>query len=291
MKILVLGATGMLGNIVFRMLQKDERYEAWGTLRNKSGLHYFPVQTHANLIHDIDVLDDGRLLEVFERVQPNIVINCIGLIKQLASANDPLAVLPINAMLPHHLARIGREFGSRLIHISTDCVFSGEKGGYDESDESDAKDLYGKSKYIGELTQGTQVVTLRTSIIGHELTSNYALIDWFLSQKDPVKGYVKAIYTGLPTIELSRVILDYVIPRPDLCGLYHVASKPINKHDLLQLVADIYGKKISIIPDDAVSIDRSLNAAQFTKATSYVAPDWPQLVEKMHRSKNLVGVN
>lgn len=291
MKILVLGATGMLGSMMMRLFQKDARYEAWGTMRDISGLKYFPVETHSRLIHTVDVLDENRLRSVFDSVQPDVVINCVGLIKQLANADDPLIVLPVNAMLPHRLARLCGEFGARLIHISTDCVFAGDKGFYDESSESDAKDLYGKSKYIGEVTQLPHVITLRTSIIGHELNSCYALIDWFLSQKNSVNGYVNAIYSGLPTVELIRVIMDYVLPRSELNGLYQVASNPINKYDLLMLVSEVYGKKITIIPDETFSIDRSLNGARFATATNYIVPEWPQLVEMMFRSQNLAGVN
>lgn len=291
MRVLVIGATGMLGNTMVSALYNDSRYEAWGTLRDISGLKHFPNVIHPNLIAGVDVLDEEKLRNVFVTIQPDVVINCVGLIKQLAIANDPLVVLPINAMLPHRLARLCGDFNSRLIHISTDCVFAGDKGFYDESSESDAKDLYGKSKYIGEVTELPHAITLRTSIIGHELTTNYALIDWFLSQKDTVKGYVNAIYTGLPTIELANVIMNYVIPRADLSGLYQVASKPVNKYDLLQLVSEIYGKKITIIPDESFYMDRSLNGARFVKATNYIVPDWPELVEKMHRSQSLAGVN
>ena len=291
MRVLVIGATGMLGNMMVSALYNDARYEAWGTLRDIRGLKHFPSAIHPNLIPGIDVLDDNKLQRVFETVQPDVVINCVGLIKQLAIANDPLVVLPINAMLPHRLARLCGDFNSRLIHISTDCVFAGDKGFYDESSESDAKDLYGKSKYIGEVTDLPHAITLRTSIIGHELTTNYALIDWFLSQKDTVKGYVNAIYTGLPTIELANVIMDYVIPGTDLSGLYQVASKPVNKYDLLKLVSEVYGKKNTIIPDESFYMDRSLNGARFVKATNYIVPDWLELVEKMHRSQSVAGVN
>ncbi|KTD24338.1 dTDP-4-dehydrorhamnose reductase [Legionella lansingensis] len=289
MKILVLGATGMLGSAIFRTLQNSEHFDVYGTLRDIEALRYFPVQMHAKLISNIDVLDEDKLISVFERVRPNLVINCVGLIKQLACANDPLIVLPINAMFPHRLAKVCAQFETRMIHISTDCVFSGRKGAYVESDRSDAEDLYGKSKFIGEIPELSHVLTLRTSIIGHELNSHYALIDWFLSQKEQVKGYVNAIFSGLPTVELTRVMRDFVIPRFDLSGLYHVAAKPINKYDLLNLVAEIYGKKIIIIPDEQVVIDRSLNAQRFREATGYVAPEWPQLIEMMHKSHNFSG--
>lgn len=285
MKVLVLGVTGMLGNAVFRVFAADAACQTWGTLRNASALHHFPQDSHAYLLCGVDVLDQDALIAVMSRVKPDVVINCVGLIKQLADARDPLTALPINAMLPHRLARLCELVGARLIHISTDCIFSGRKGLYLESDLSDAEDLYGKSKYIGELHDLPHAITLRTSIIGHELGSNYALVDWFLSQEGGVKGFTKAIFSGLPTVELARVIKDFVVPHPQLNGLYHVAAKPIDKFRLLSLVAAQYGKVIDIRPDDALVIDRSLDGSRFREATGYVAPEWPELIRRMYEQR------
>lgn len=282
MKILVLGATGMLGSAVFMTLQNNEQFDVWGTVRNNNLNHFYDSE---KLIRNVDVLDYDSLISVFEKVKPDLVINCIGLIKQLATAKDPLSVLPINSLLPHRLAKLCTLNNSRLILISTDCVFSGKEGNYIESDISDAEDLYGKSKFIGEVTDLDNVLTLRTSIIGHEIQTKNALIDWFLSQDNLVKGYVNAIYSGFPTFELANVIQNFVIPNPQLSGLYHVATDPINKHDLLGLVAEIYKKQITIIADEKVRIDRSLNADRFKNATGYIAPDWPKLIEIMHQSQ------
>ncbi len=281
-KILVLGVTGMLGNAVFRVFAGDPNHQVWGSLRSEAGKRYFPASSQESLLAGVDVLDQDALVAVLAKVQPDVVINCVGLIKQLADAKDPLNALPINAMLPHRLARLCALGGARLIHVSTDCVFSGRKGGYLESDQSDAEDLYGKSKYIGELHDLPNAITLRTSIIGHELGSNYALVDWFLAQQGSVKGFSKAIFSGLPTVELARVMKDYVLPHPELNGLYHVASAPIAKLELLQLVATQYGKQIEIKPDTSLEIDRSLDAGRFFLATDYAAPAWPELVRRMH---------
>ncbi|MEN8638950.1 dTDP-4-dehydrorhamnose reductase family protein [Pseudomonas sichuanensis] len=282
MKILVLGVTGMLGNAVFRVFSADPAHETWGTLRGQAGLRYFAPSSHERLVCGLDVLDQDALVAVFAKVRPDVVINCVGLIKQLADAKDPLTALPINAMLPHRLARLCAVAGARLIHVSTDCVFSGGKGHYLESDLSDAEDLYGKSKYIGELHDLPHAITLRTSIIGHELGSNHALVEWFLSQEGPVRGFGKAIFSGLPTVELAHVMKDYVISRPELSGLYHVAAAPIAKLELLQLVAARYGKQVEIRPDDALVIDRSLDGSRFREATGYQAPEWPELIRRMH---------
>lgn len=272
----------MLGSVVFSQLSGDKRYQVWGTLRNASGLRYFLAEKHSHLLSNVDVLDQDALVSALERVRPDVVINCVGLIKQLADGKNPLLALPVNAMLPHRLAKLCALAGARLIHVSTDCVFSGRKGFYAEDDLSDAEDLYGKSKFMGELHDVPHAITLRTSIIGHELDSNYALIDWFLSQGGPVKGYAKAVFSGLPTVELARVMRDYVMPAPELHGLYHVAVEPIDKLSLLRLVAKVYGKKIEIIPDEQVCIDRSLNSSRFRQETGYVPPSWPELIEKMH---------
>lgn len=284
-QILVLGVTGMLGNAVFRVLSADSEHETWGTLRSGAALRHFPAESRARLLAGVDALDQDALVTAVARVRPDVVINCVGLIKHLSDANDPLSALPINAMLPHRLERLCALGGARLIHVSTDCVFSGRKGLYLEGDLSDSEDLYGKSKYIGELHDRPNAITLRTSIIGHELGSRYALVDWFLSQQGSVKGFTKAVFSGLPTVELARVMKDLVIPRPQLNGLYHVAAQPIAKLDLLQLIAAEYGKQIDIRPDDALVIDRSLDGSRFRDATGYVAPAWPELIRKMHASR------
>ncbi|MGE8399122.1 MAG: dTDP-4-dehydrorhamnose reductase family protein, partial [Burkholderiales bacterium] len=240
---------------------------------------------HARVLSGVDVLDQDALTAAMVQVHPDVVINCVGLIKQLADAKDPLTALPINAMLPHRLAQLCALSGARLIHVSTDCVFSGTKGGYLETDTSDAEDLYGKSKYIGELHDEPHAITLRTSIIGHELNSDHSLVDWFLKQQGSVRGFTRAIFSGLPTVELARVMKDFVLPHPQLNGLYHVAAEPIAKSDLLALIARQYEKTIDIHPDAKLVIDRSLNSDRFTHATGYKAPSWPQLIELMHANR------
>lgn len=282
MRVLVLGATGMLGHAVFRVFSADAGHDTWGTLRSAAGLRHFPSAAHARLLSGVDVLDQDALLAVMARVKPEVVINCVGLIKQLADAGDPLTALPINAMLPHRLARLCALAGARLIHVSTDCVFSGRKGMYVESEVSDAEDLYGKSKYIGEVHDAAHAITLRTSIIGHELDSSHALVDWFLSQQGQVRGFTRAVFSGLPTVELARVMKDHVLPRPALHGLYHVAAEPIDKFSLLSEVARQYGKQIDICPDAALVVDRSLDGSRFKQASGYVAPAWPELIRRMH---------
>jgi len=284
MKVLVLGVSGMLGNAMFRKLSEGAEVEVFGTARSASVRRFFAPEFAGRIITGVDVENQDSLARVFAEVKPQTVVNCIGLIKQLSDANDPLQALPINAMLPHRLARLCELGGGRLVHISTDCVFAGTKGNYRESDSADATDLYGRSKHLGEVTY-PHTITLRTSIIGHELSSGHGLLGWFLAQEGQVKGYTKAVFSGLPTVELARVVREVVLPRPELSGLFHVASAPIAKYDLLKLIADVYGKRIEIIPDDALVIDRSLNAERFRDATGYVAPPWPELVKQMFEFK------
>lgn len=281
-KVLILGATGMLGNAVLRFFAAQGRYAVMGSARSAGGLRLLPASLRDQLIAGVDVENPDSLTGLFARVQPDVVINCVGLVKQLAAANDPLVALPINALLPHRLAHLCTVARARLLHVSTDCVFSGRKGGYREEDVSDAEDLYGRSKYLGEVAY-PHTVTLRTSIIGHELGSAHGLIGWFLAQQSGVRGYRKAIFSGLPTVELARVMHDFVIPATDLHGLYHVAAQPIDKYTLLGHVAREYGKGIEITPDDQLRIDRSLDAARFAAATGYTPPAWPELIARMRQ--------
>lgn len=287
MKVLVLGASGMLGNAMCRILSEAPTLRVTGTVRSASIISAFPRGLAASLLSGIDVENQDQLARVFAEMRPDVVVNCVGVVKQLAEANDPLHVLPINAMLPHRLARLCELTGARLVHVSTDCVFSGSKGGYLETDRADATDLYGMSKYIGEVAY-PHTITLRTSIIGHELVGNHGLIGWFLAQEGRVKGYTKAIFSGLPTVELARLVRDLILPRPALSGVYHVAAAPIAKYDLLREVAMAYGKTIDIEPDDKVKIDRSLNAERLRQATGYVAPSWTELIARM-RDYHLKG--
>jgi dTDP-4-dehydrorhamnose reductase len=280
MRILVLGASGMLGNAVFRLFAESDDFDVMGTVRSERSRELFPKSLQTVLITGVDIENFDNLMCVFGDTRPDVVINCIGLVKQLAEADDPLVAIPINSLLPHRLARLCAVAGARFIHMSTDCVFSGSKGMYTEADPSDAKDLYGRSKFLGEVDY-PNAITLRTSIIGHELEGARSLVGWFLSQSGPVKGFRKAIFSGLPTVEIARLIRDYVLPNPHLHGLYHVSADPISKYDLLKLVADAYGKTIDIEPDENFMIDRSLDSLLFRSITGFQPKPWDELVKSM----------
>jgi dTDP-4-dehydrorhamnose reductase len=229
----------------------------------------------------VDADNFDTVIRALASIQPDVVINCIGLIKQLPIASDPLSAITVNAQLPHRISLISRAAGARMIHISTDCVFNGMNGNYTEDDLSSAEDLYGQTKYLGEVSY-PHCVTLRTSIIGHELKGRYGLIDWFLGQQGIIRGFTKAIYTGFPTMELARVISDYILPNEELNGVYHVSTDPISKYELLKLVAEKYGKRITIEPYDDFALDRSLDSSRFRSLTGYVTPTWSHLVDAMY---------
>jgi len=285
--VLVLGASGMLGNAVFRLFSQTPDLTVWGSLRDGGALRHFPREAACRLLTGVDVENPDQLARLLATTAPDVIINCIGLVKQLADANDPLAALPINSLLPHRLARLASLTGARLVHVSTDCVFSGKKGAYTEDDAADALDLYGRSKLLGEVDY-PNAITLRTSIIGHELASSNGLVDWFLTQDGKVRGFTKAVFSGLPTVELACVIRDYILPRAELRGLFHVSTAPISKFDLLQLVANEYAKNVKIEPDSRLVIDRSLDSTRFRAVTGYAPPAWPELVQRMHSFRNCV---
>ena len=280
MRILVVGASGMIGSAAIRVLAEKTGWEVFGTVRSESLKHFFLPHISERIVAGIDVNDHDCLIDIMGRIRPDVTVNCVGLTKHKAAGNEPLAAIPLNSLLPHRLASLCAIAGARLIHVSTDCVFSGEKGNYTEIDPPDATDIYAKSKSLGEVLY-PHTITLRTSTIGHELQSAHGLLDWFLSQQQ-CKGFSRAIFSGLPSVVFAQIIRDVVIPRSDLFGLYHVAGRAITKYDLLRLVAEVYGKPIEIVRDDQFIIDRSLNADQFKRATGYVAPDWPELIRIMH---------
>ena len=282
MKVIIFGTSGMIGSTMFKVLREIGDLSVWGTLRSAYDRRFFGQADASRLIDGINATHSDSLVRVFATIRPDVVVNCAGLTKHHPAAEDLLQNLEINALLPHRLARICEVNGARLIHVSTDCVFQGNKGAYVESDVPDAQDCYGKSKSMGELISAPHAITLRTSTIGHELGKRHGLLEWFLSQKGQCKGFSRAIFSGLSTVEFAQVVRDIVLPRPDLYGLYHVSSKAINKLDLLRLIARVYKKKIEVIPDESLVIDRSLDGSGFSKATGYVVRDWEAMINRMH---------
>ena len=280
LRILILGGDGMLGHRLWRHFAS--RHEIRVTLRMGieaySGLGVFDW---GHAFAGIDVRHQDDLLRVFTEFRPEAVINAIGIVKQRDAAKGALPSLELNAVFPHRLSNLCGTAGARLIHMSTDCVFSGDRGGYTEDDPSDARDLYGRTKYLGEVSDA-HCVTLRTSIIGLELSRKTSLIEWFLAQRGTISGYRKAIYTGFTTMEMARIIERILTRHPDLSGVWQVASKPIDKYNLLSGLSTRLGRDdIDIRADDSFVCDRSLVADRFTRATGYHAPGWDEMLDEL----------
>jgi dTDP-4-dehydrorhamnose reductase len=280
-KVLVLGASGMIGHAIFRAFMRTPDIQIWGTVRRLSDKLHFNQQESAKLLVGGDLERRVTVPRFFTSVKPDVVINCVGMTKHHQASSDPQISIPINALFPHQLSDQCSAIGARLIHISTDCVFSGLKGNYCELDEPDARDIYGKTKHLGELKY-TNSLTLRTSTIGHELSSAYGLLEWFLAQQEQCSGFARALFSGLTNIEFSKVVKDIVIQHQDLQGLLHVGGPKINKFELLLLIAKIYGKKIKIIRNEEFILDRSLNSSKFESATGYQAPSWSDMISIMY---------
>ena len=280
MRLLILGGSGMLGHQLWRGLHAQ--HDTWVTLRRPvADFAVHNLFDEAKAIQLDDITDDTALERALGQAKPEAVINCVGLIKQRDEASDEALTLRVNAEFPHRLAKRCGEAGARLIHFSTDCIFAGTKGNYTESDPSDAADLYGQSKHQGEVADAHSV-TLRTSVIGHELGTNLALLDWFLSQRgQAISGFTKAIYSGFTTLEMARIVDRILTQHPALSGVWHVASEPISKFGLLQLCREKLGWEGVIEPSDEFVCDRSLNADRFNQATGYTPPSWEAMISEL----------
>lgn len=277
MRILILGASGMLGHKLWQVFQ--QRFDTWGTVRlSREEYSRFDLFHPERLVGGVDASDFYTVVRVFEAVQPAVVVNAIGIIKQLPAAKDPIASLTVNSLFPHRLAKLCEATSARLIHMSTDCVFSGRKGMYTEEDVPDPEDLYDRSKLLGEV-DGPWCLTLRTSFIGRELESRNGLLEWFLSNRGgTVQGYTNAIFSGLPTTTLADIIGDLIERYPDLSGVYHLSAEPISKYQLLCLLREAFDVPVHIEPFPYRNLDRSLDSSKFRAATGLAAPPWPELV-------------
>lgn len=277
MTTMILGADGMLGHKMVQTLR--EFGPILGTVRRPAAAYqHIELLRRPDILHGVDALDPTSLLELVDKHRPAVVVNCIGIIKQRPDASDAIPSITINALLPHRLAALQSRHGGRVIHFSTDCVFDGTRGGYTEADPSDAVDLYGRTKYLGEVaTPGA--LTLRTSIIGRELFTRRSLLEWFLARKgETIRGFTRAIYSGVTTNYLARVVARLIRDHPALSGLYQVASRPLSKYDLLVKLRRAYDLDVDITPADGVAIDRSFTGTKFTEATGIETPEWDVLV-------------
>jgi dTDP-4-dehydrorhamnose reductase len=270
MLVLILGGGGMLGHQVWAAAR--QRFDARVAVRRRPKSALFD---DGRVIEGFDAADFDNVRSLVERVKPDAVINCVGVVKQLAAAHDPIASITINSLFPHVVARLA----PRVIQISTDCVFSGARGNYSEDDVPDPVDLYGRSKLLGELP--APHLTLRTSIVGRELGTSHGLLEWFLGVGATIHGYTRAFFSGLSTNVLARILCD-VVETP-LAGLYHVAGEAISKYDLLMLLNEAFDARVEIEPDDAVVLDRTLDGSRFAAAAGIVIPPWREMARELAR--------
>lgn len=273
-RVLVLGATGMLGHKLVQVL--GTRCEVHATVRRGDVSELAGILDAERTLTGVPADRLDLVGHALDTVRPGVLVNCIGIVKQSDEARDPVTAITVNSLFPHRLAALCAARGIRLVHISTDCVFSGRAGGYTEDDIPDPVDLYGRTKLLGEAADG-DCLTLRTSIVGRELAGAYGLLEWFLGQSGSVRGFERAIFSGLTTRALSEVLGAVICDHPDLRGLRHVASEPIDKLRLLTLFRDALGHDVEIVPDDALVIDRSLDGSRFAAETGIRIPSWPEM--------------
>lgn len=282
-RILVLGAEGMLGHKMFQVLSTrypGTRCTIFGSLKD-AFYSVIPLFRPEATLEHVNAMDLPALRQLLEKEKPDYLINCIGIVKQRDEGKAAIPSITINSLLPHLLADWAGTWGGRLIHFSTDCVFSGKKGNYSEDDPSDAEDLYGKSKYLGEVTS-QNALTLRTSIIGRELSQFKSLLEWFLAQKGKsVKGFKRVIYSGVTTNHMAKLVGDLIDNHPSLSGLFQVTAPAINKYDLLCRLRDAYKLDVEIVPDEVELSDRSMNGDHFRKVTGYKEPSWDELIAQL----------
>jgi len=278
----------MLGHKLMQVLK--ESHQVFGTVRSDAlSPEVSRILGVPNIATGVFIEDAAAVRRSLETVRPDVVINAVGIIKQLPDSKNVITTLTVNSIFPHRLAELAGELGFRLLTVSTDCVFSGSRGNYSEADSPDATDLYGKSKNLGEVV-AENCLTLRTSIIGHELGTSHSLVDWFLSnQGGKVKGFANAIYSGFPTVVFAGIIDSLIRHHPRLFGLYHLSSEPISKYDLLRLIDERYQANIEIERSEDFRIDRSLDSTMFRSETDFTPKSWPEMIDLMAADARIYG--
>jgi dTDP-4-dehydrorhamnose reductase len=287
MKILVFGTTGMLGYQIFKFFSSQSTHDIFGTVRYQKNdiflKNFHAFKDDGKIIFDFDISSFESVVSLLSELKPDLIINSIAYTNKNNESNDFFNAALVNSVFPKKLSELCFDLKIRMIHFSSDAIFNGSKGPYFEKDPPDFLDLYGLTKYLGEISNNELVVTIRTSIIGHVIpkTNTKNIVNWFLNESEQVKGFSNYVFSGLTTLEVSKILNDYIIPNEQLYGIYQVSSKPISKFDLLKLISSSYGKKIGIIPDNLVKINRSLDSSRFSQITGYRAPEWSVLINEM----------
>lgn len=280
MKVLILGATGMLGHKLVQVL--NGKFDTWAGVRaDFASIERFGIFEKDNTVTGVSAEDLNSVEKALETVQPNVVINAVGIVKQKKTSKDVVQMLEVNSIFPHRLAELGTKYGYRMITISTDCVFAGTRGNYSEDDQPDALDLYGQSKHFGEILS-ENCLTIRTSIIGRELATRQGLLEWFIGQQGKkVDGYTKAIFSGFPTVVFADIIVDIIGNYPNLSGVFHVSGEPISKFDLLNKIKEKLQIDVEVARFDDFVIDRSLDSTRFRGQTGFSPATWDEMIDRI----------
>lgn len=270
-KILIIGSKGMAGHMIKNYLESRNKYEVYSTFRKKEN------EILNEKEFDLDAFNTEKLREILNTVKPNFVINCIGILNQFAEENPDIAIY-VNGYFPHLLDRLSKEYGYKLIHITTDCVFSGKKGNYAENDFKDADSYYGRSKAIGEVNNN-RTLTFRTSIIGPDINENgIGLFNWFIKQSGEINGYSNVFWSGVTTLELAKAIEASF--EQNISGIYHLTNnEKISKYDLLKLFAKYTGKEIKINKYEDYHSDKTLIDTR--KEFDYILPGYEEMIKEI----------
>jgi len=283
LRILILGGTGMLGHTLWQYF--SSRFpDTYTTIRqSRKAYEKYELFTGDKVIDSVDTIDFRMLTGIMKCIKPDFILNCIGITKRRKEADMPIHSITLNALFPHKLVEWGRNNSAKIVNFSTDCVFDGEHGNYTEESPTNAADLYGKTKALGEI-QGENALTLRSSFIGAELHEGTELLEWFLSQTGTVKGFKNAIYSGLTTLELSRIVENILVNHADVTGIYNISSEPISKFDLLMLIKEKMHMGVEIVPDETVHYNRSLDSTKFRKEFNYTPLTWEAMVDELTKN-------
>ncbi|MBC7428159.1 MAG: sugar nucleotide-binding protein [Bacteriovorax sp.] len=287
MKILIFGVGGMIGHRVWLEANQIPNVEVFGLVR-KSKTHYEKFGIfNDNVYYDTDVSDWVNVEHILNKLKPDVIVNALGITIRKPEMGDFNLALTVNSFFPHKLLKWAQAIQSRIIHLSTDCVFDGDQGHYLETSQPSAKDIYGKTKFLGEI-EGSGALTLRFSCIGRELESHTELLDWFLLQEGKkIKGFSKAIYSGLTNIVIAKEICRVITNFSELTGVYQLSSTPITKYDLLCLAKTYFKLDVEIEKFDNYISDKSLICDKYKKGTGFNAPSWAAMLEEVVNDKKI----
>jgi dTDP-4-dehydrorhamnose reductase len=282
MRILILGVSGLIGHKLYQKL--STRFgDVFGTLHgDRSRFAWTGLFNGLNVVEHVDVSNFAQLEGVLQAISPDVVLNCAGITKRRPEINLSLQAIGVNALFPHRLAKWAELHNRRVIHFSTDCVFDGAVGNYTETSPTTGKDAYGQTKALGEIRYD-HTLTLRSSFIGRELSVHSELLDWLLQQRgNTIKGFTKALYSGISTIEMARIVGDLIEHHPEINGLHQLSTpEPISKYELLCMARDAFDVEVEIIPDDTFEIKPTLDGSLLRSKLQINLPTWPVMMRDL----------